>query len=239
MSRLRQKLFESYAAHYARGNADINPMSVSPKALASMEQTYGPALGKVPQGGRVLDAGCGTGFLLHWLLERGGVVPVGVDASPSQMEVLRRHLPGVEVHCGDALTFMRERQSQFDAIFCTDVLEHVADDELLDWVETARAALKPGGVFVCRVPNAANLAASQLRYIDLTHKRSFTTTSLAQLFEAAGMPEWRVLPVRAAHLTGNVRLVAERLLHRAVYLVCGNARERVFTRTLSACAVRS
>ena len=238
MSRLREKLIEQYAAHYSRLNADIDPTTLSRKGFLMSELTFGPALKDVPPGGRVLDAGCGTGFLLYWLHKRGGVTPVGVDSSESQMEVLRRKLPGVEVHCADGLEFMRQHPGEFHAIFCTDVLEHIPEAALLDWVETARAALAPGGVFVCRTPNGAHLTASQTRYIDLTHERCFTETSLLQLLNAAGFDECRVLPMRLGHFSGKARMAAEWLLHRAVYTVCGNTRERVYTHNIHAAAVR-
>jgi 2-polyprenyl-3-methyl-5-hydroxy-6-metoxy-1,4-benzoquinol methylase len=238
MSRLREKLIEQYAAHYSRLNAEIDPTTLSGKAEGMMERTFGPALQGVPPGGRVLDAGCGTGFMLYWLSKRGGVTPVGVDSSPSQIEVLRRKLPRVEVHCADGLEFLKQHPEEFHVIFCTDVLEHIPGDGLLEWVEVARRALVPGGVFVCRTPNGAHLVASQTRYVDLTHERCFTETSLLQLLYAGGFDECRVLPMRMGHLTGRLRMAAEWLLHRAVYAVCGNTRERVYTHNIHATAVR-
>lgn len=238
MSRLREKLVEQYAEHYARVNASIDPTSMNPRTFAMMQETFGPALKNVPQGGRVLDAGCGSGFLLYWLWRRGGVAAVGVDASPTQVAELKKHLPSVEVHCADGMAFMKGHPGEFDAIFCTDVLEHIPEEALLDWVETARAALRPGGVFVCRVPNAANLTAAQARYIDLTHERCFTVESLGQLFSAGGFESFDVLPIRLGHFTGRVRLHAESILHRAVYLVCGDSGQRVFTTNIVASATR-
>ena len=238
MSRLRAKLIEDYAEHYARSNVDINPRAAQPKTLAMMERTFGPALARVPAGGRVLDVGCGTGFLLYWLLRRGGVSAVGVDASPSQVEVLKRHLPEVEVHCTDAVGFMRSHAGQFHAVFCTDVLEHIPDETLLEFVEAAREALVPGGVFVCRVPNATHLAAAHLRYIDLTHERSFTSQSMMQLLTAAGLTDCRTLPLRMGHFTGRLRMAVERLLHRAVFLACGDSVDRQYTAMLIASGVR-
>jgi 2-polyprenyl-3-methyl-5-hydroxy-6-metoxy-1,4-benzoquinol methylase len=238
MSRLRDKLIQQYAEHYARTNEDINPTSMQPQAFAALEATFGPALDGVTPGARVLDVGCGTGFLLYWLWKRGGVAPVGVDASRTQIAVLKQHLPEIEVHCADGLSFMRQHPGTFEVIFCTDVLEHIPDEILLDWVETARAALTPGGAFVCRVPNASNLTAAQARYIDLTHERCFTVQSLTQLLDTGGFSGCRILPIRLAHLSGRVRLLAEQILHRAVYRICGDAGQRVFTSNIVALARR-
>lgn len=105
-------------------------------------------------------------------------------------------------------------------------------------VEGLRDALLPGGFVVCKGPNAANLTAAQLRYVDLTHERAFTKRSLVQLLEAADLGDCRVVPVRSAHLSGRVRLVLERVLHRLVYWICGDTDEDVFTRTIAVAAYR-
>ena len=238
MSRLREKLVEHYADHYTRLNSDINPTATPGHVLRALDATFGPALTRVRPGGRVLDVGCGTGIMLHWLTRRGGVVPVGVDASESQMHVLKRHLPGVEAYCADGLSFMRERAGSFDAIICTDVLEHIPEPALLDWVEAARDALVPGGVFLCRVPNGANLTSPHARYIDMTHERCFTSKSLLQLLEVGGFSDCRIVPIRSAHFTGRARLLVERVLHRVVFAICGDTREKVFTGNVMASAVR-
>jgi SAM-dependent methyltransferase len=53
------------------------------------------------RGGRVLDVGCGTGFLLERLAERG-YSGVGVDLSPESVEHARRRLR--EIGAADRLT---------------------------------------------------------------------------------------------------------------------------------------
>jgi 2-polyprenyl-3-methyl-5-hydroxy-6-metoxy-1,4-benzoquinol methylase len=238
MTPIRQQLLEQYAHHYARANATVDALQVDPALFGAMELTYGPLLSTVPPGGCVLDVGCGAGFLLRWLATRPAIVPVGIDLSEGQAALARRNAPSASVHVGDALVYLRRRRTAFGAIFCTDVLEHVPHADLLEWVRALREALVPGGFVVCKVPNAANLTGGQLRYIDLTHERSFTRLSLVQLLEAAELVDCRVLPVRAPHLSGRVRLLLERLLHRAVYRICGDGREDVFTRTLTVAAFR-
>jgi 2-polyprenyl-3-methyl-5-hydroxy-6-metoxy-1,4-benzoquinol methylase len=238
MSPLRERLIEKYADHYARVNVDVDPTSMDFSTFRSTQLTFGPALNGLVPGAKIADVGCGTGFLLYWLTKQPGIVPVGVDASRSQVEVLRKHLPGVEVHCEDGLAFMKERPNTFDVIFCIDVLEHIADEHLLDWVETAHGALKTGGRFVCRTPNAANLKASHARYIDLTHYRCFTSHSICQLLSAGGFADCQILSVRAGDVGSRVRMVLEQYLHRAVYRVCGNSEEQFFTSNIVAMGTR-
>ena len=106
---------------------------------------------------------------MYWLGTNPGVVPVGVDLSEDQVAIARTHLPGIEVACADGLTFLRENPERFSGIFCFDLLEHIPQqDDYLVWFEAALEALKPGGFFCCRTPNAANLTGDYSRYMDLT-----------------------------------------------------------------------
>jgi cyclopropane fatty-acyl-phospholipid synthase-like methyltransferase len=233
MNRLREALITQYTDHYSCGKPTVHPQAMAAPLHRQLQLTYGELLSDVPAGSRILDLGCGTGYLLSWLSTYTHIHAVGVDSSISQTQVARDGLPAVEVLCEEALPYLRRHCGQFAAIFCLDVLEHIAHEELLELMETVRETLNPGGFFVCKVPNAANLTAAQLRYIDLTHERSFTESSLLQLLNAAGFRQCRLIPVRAPHLSGRARLQIERALHRGIFRICGDSQAQVFTRTLS------
>lgn len=235
MSR-RDRLIQDYATHYARVNEFVDPTTMSARDLETMTLNYGFLVDALPPGATVLDVGCGTGILLRWLADREGVTPVGVDLSPTMVGFARSKLPAIEIACADALEFLRERQGAFHGIFCTDLLEHIPGvDECIELAEAARAALEPGGFFYCRSPNAASLTGSYGRYMDLTHERAFTSTSMLQLLDAAGFERARVVPIRAPHAAGRARLAVEAALHRVVFRICGRGLERVFTSNV--CAV--
>lgn len=240
MSRFREKLLAGYAAHYQRGNASsVDPRALSQRKRHANDEMFGELVDRLAPGASVLDLGCGTGLLLAWLSSRPGLQVFGVDASAGQVATANACLPHVAVECSDGLKYLEEHEGAFDAIFCFDVLEHVEREVLLDWVEAARRALKPGGFFLCRVPNAANLTASYVRYIDLTHERCFTVGSLIQLLEAGGFRDLRPVPIRTGHLGGAVRLALESALHRAVFRVCGRGLERVFTNNVMVVGFRA
>jgi SAM-dependent methyltransferase len=238
MSRLRQRLIENYAEHYRQVNyaQELDPRTARPVFLKRHTLMYGDLLRDLPAGSRVLDLGCGTGFMLYWLSQQPNVVPVGVDSSPSQIAVARQCLPNVELVLEEGLPHLRRNAGAFAGIFCTDVIEHIpGEDGALEFVEAAREALRPGGFFCCRVPNGASLLGSHSRYMDMTHIQCFTRSSLFQLLEAAGLKDCRVVPIRGASLTGSIRLGLEWLLHKAIFVLCGNALESVFT--VNICAV--
>lgn len=109
-------------------------------------------------GRRVVDVGCGAGFMAEALARRGAHV-VGVDPSLAALTQARAHAselrlaieyrPGV----GEALPLASE---SCDLAVCVDVLEHVADvDRLL--AEVARV-LVPGGLLLFDTINRTWLA---------------------------------------------------------------------------------
>ncbi|MCS6952663.1 MAG: class I SAM-dependent methyltransferase [Bryobacterales bacterium] len=237
MQSCEQRLIEEYSRHYARLNGDLDKPAPA-AARRQLERTYGWLIRDLPAGTRVLDLGCGAGWLLEWLSRFPHLISEGVDVSPSQVEAARRRIPEVAIHCADGLEFLQLRQEVYGAIFCLDVLEHLDEATCWRWLAAIRAALRSGGFLVCRTPNAANLLGAYSRYLDLTHRRSFTQTSLTQLLEAAGFVQIGLIRHRAGSILGAVRLAAENLLHRTIYLICAHRRERVFTNSISLVAYR-
>ncbi len=98
-------------------------------------------------GKRVLDVGCGGGFLSEEFA-RDGFMVTGIDPSPTSVDTARRHAAegnltiDYRVGRGEALPFP---DGSFDVVACCDVLEHV-DDPGRVIVEISRV-LKPGGLF--------------------------------------------------------------------------------------------
>ena len=234
MSRLHDLAIQRYAEHYKRAYTTTDPRSLSRHKLGKMERTYAGLLRELPEGSRILDLGCGTGFMLFWLRQHPGIVPVGVDSCDGQIEIARKALPDIEVHCEGGLEFLRKNPEAFAGIFCTDVLEHLPEMDLcLEWAEAAWSALRPGGFFLCRTPNAANLTAAFGLYGNVTHYRAFTDLSLSETLEAAGFEDCRAVPDRPSRLLGHVQQGLERLVHRAVFLLCNRTYKGVFTTNVS------
>lgn len=102
-------------------------------------------------GERLLDIGCGDGYLSERLV-KAGVELVGFDYSPELVAAARAR--GLDVRLGNAerLYFHRE----FDAVFSNAALEwmRLADRVALGVFE----ALKPGGRFVGECAGAHNVA---------------------------------------------------------------------------------
>lgn len=233
----RKVLFEtSYHHHYSRVNRSLNPRIIEGRIKINLERMYGPYLANLVEKSRVLDLGCGTGYLLHWLSKKPGLVPLGVDLCPFMVREARRELPELEIALGDGLEYMRNSEkNSFSAIFCHDVLEHLPSEETcVEWVTAARHALIPGGALFCRVPNAANLAGFYMRHIDFTHKRLFTSFSLVQLLETGGLSDCRIIPTKYKSSVRRFHLDVLNFVHRSLFLFCGLRTERYFDKLLFA-----
>jgi 2-polyprenyl-6-hydroxyphenyl methylase/3-demethylubiquinone-9 3-methyltransferase len=98
-----------------------------------------------PGGGRVLDVGCGAGFLANDLAARGHRV-TGVDAAREALEVAARRdrTSSVTYVAGDALALPFE-SGTFDAACAMDLLEHV--EQPFRVVGEIARVLRPSGLF--------------------------------------------------------------------------------------------
>lgn len=128
-------------------------------------------------GGRVLDIGCGTGFLLERLAGRG-FSGVGIDLSPESVEHARRRL--AEIGAADRLTAIvgsayEPPAGPYDLIALTDVLEHLEDPRAC--LAALRAQLAPGGLLVISTPNRRSLPGAR-RWL-AEHGLSWIKVSLA------------------------------------------------------------
>jgi SAM-dependent methyltransferase len=129
---------------------------------------------------RILDVGCGSGFFLYALRSIGYTDVRGIDLSPEQIDLAKGY--GLNVECANFFDYLPNFDESFDLIICTDVMEHLTRDQLMEYMSLIRRALKPGGTFLAAVPNANAPFASRLRYKDLTHEQAFTEESIRQLF---------------------------------------------------------
>src|ERR1700723_2785128 len=103
-------------------------------------------------GERILDLGCGDGYLTQRLAASGAIV-VGVDTSPQMVAAAKER--GVDARCvsGEALPFDR----QFDAVFSNAALHWMRDQDAV--FQGVHRALKPGGRFVAECGGQGNIAA--------------------------------------------------------------------------------
>lgn len=100
----------------------------------------------ISDGQKILDIGCGKGWLLHRLAEKHSIQGVGVDRHPGFIEVARhRHSEHLTFHELDARSFA-DGIGSFDVAMCIGASFAIGTfEELVPWL---RRFVKPGGVMV-------------------------------------------------------------------------------------------
>jgi 2-polyprenyl-6-hydroxyphenyl methylase/3-demethylubiquinone-9 3-methyltransferase len=112
----------------------------NPWIAAEIERAFGGA----PC--RVLDLGCGAGFLSNYLAARGHRV-TGIDTTAENLTVARANddSRSARYELGDACA-LPYAPGSFDVVCAMDLLEHVEDPERV--IAEASRVLAPGGLFV-------------------------------------------------------------------------------------------
>lgn len=162
-------------------------------------------------GNRVLDIGCGEGFLAARLADRGNRVS-GIDVleAPKHADRLEKYVV-CDLMRGLEPALPAFEGMRFDRILLMDVLEHLPRPE--EVLESAKKLLAPGGLILVSVPNVANLTVrlmlmlGQFNYtdrgiLDRTHLRFFTRKTARRMLERRGFEIVRekatVMPVELA-----------------------------------------
>jgi SAM-dependent methyltransferase len=121
--------------------------------------------GRIRPGMRVLDAGCGHGRNLTYLLSAGYDVQA-VDADPASVSAVRTlakrlapHLPESNFRV-EPVESMTVPDASVDVVISSAVLHFARDDEQFErMVRGMWRALAPGGILVCRVASMTGMEA--------------------------------------------------------------------------------
>ena len=121
---------------------------LSEQIRGAMERDYKSFL--LYPGERLLDLGCGSGWLSAYFADRGMNV-LGVDISSEQIDAanrLKAGYPGakLEFECCDFMKWDVERyRSNFSSMFVSAFLHHLPEHELALVLEKIALMVKPGG----------------------------------------------------------------------------------------------
>lgn len=101
---------------------------------------------------QVLDAGCGEGHLLEKLSQLKGrkVDCYGLDITDAALEKARERCPGAKLKKAN-LSQTGFDDDFFDAVICTEVLEHVREYPIV--IKELKRIVKPGGFLILTFPN--------------------------------------------------------------------------------------
>ncbi|WP_020473005.1 class I SAM-dependent methyltransferase [Zavarzinella formosa] len=147
-----------------------------------------------PPPAKVLECGCGVGWLTRMLYMRGYDC-VGVDVSD---EAIKLAQPLAE-SSGGAMNFQVANvenlpfTEEFDAVIYFDALHHCIDEGAA--IKAAFNALKPGGMFIASEPGNGHAKNSEevIRKFGVTEK-DMPASHITALGKAAGFTTFRQFP---------------------------------------------
>ncbi|MGL4649007.1 MAG: methyltransferase domain-containing protein, partial [Caldilineaceae bacterium] len=136
---------------------------------------------------RVGDLGCGHGEFLALLRAQGHIVS-GVDMDPGM--VAAAQAGGFDVALGDAVAWLHARPEALDALFSSNVVEHLAPETVQQWLRAAFQALRPGGMLLFATPNPESAIVHLYEFWrDPTHVRLYNRQLLEFMFVDAGFAQ--------------------------------------------------
>jgi SAM-dependent methyltransferase len=110
-------------------------------------------------GSRVLDLGCGEGYVARQLVQAGAASVVGIDISSHMIErarALERHAPlGITYEVGSALELTHHPGASFDLVLAVFVLNYLSLAETTAVMTEVVRLMRPGGRFIFTVPHPA------------------------------------------------------------------------------------
>jgi SAM-dependent methyltransferase len=136
-------------------------------------------------GGRLLEIGCGFGYLLSRFDRRWQLC--GTDISAHAAAVAQRRLPHAHIAAADIQQGV-PFGGQFDVALATNVVEHLPNPQPA--AQYLAAAVRPGGLLVVHLPTINNRfnrwLYSYTYESDPTHVYRPSGAEVNQLFEGAG-----------------------------------------------------
>ena len=167
---------------------------------------------------RILEIGPGHGEALQYLVRSRGYV--NLEAIDNSSEVIARcqQIAGVTATLADAEAYLRDHAGRYDLVLMYHVLEHFSRESVPVLLRLIKHALKPGGVVVIGVPNAAApIIGADQQYFDFTHQTAFSPWSLEQVLRIAGFTNVQVQSVWPPR--GGVARAVQRCVQRSVIAV--------------------
>lgn len=186
-----------------------------PGVLSSLEKLYGDR--RI----RILDLGCGNGFVASKLAELGHEV-TGIDAATDGINIARATYPGIDFQRSSIYEseWSGVSDEAFDCVVSLEVVEHLLYPKVL--FEKSYRALKSGGHFVLSTPYHGylkNLALSVVngwdKHFDVAwdggHVKFFSQKTIRRMAADAGFKNLRIFGVgRLPWLWKSMILLAEK-----------------------------
>lgn len=179
-------------------------------------------------GSRVLDYGCGPGYLSQQLAI-AGFSTTGFEHSAASAESANMRLKGLENWdgCFTAETMPENfNTNAFDWVFSVEAYEHLRDEWIPQYFQGIRQYLKNNGYLFITTPNNENLddnlivcPCCESKFHRWGHLRSVSANDLRQVAEHFGFEVIACHPINLEHMSNMHVTMVDRV--RAALKLCG------------------
>lgn len=180
-----KEFYEERAGNYLPDDSNYNRIDKIRKIVDSVP---------LKQNLRVLEVGCGNGYILKKIQEKRNVEMYGFDLSEKKVEMAKK--VGIIAKVHDATKKFPYEDNFFDVVVCSEVLEHLFFPE--ECIMNINRCLKKDGILIITTPNLAFLWSrfslllrGTTEYIDYEfekeHIRFYTQMSLTNMVERCGL----------------------------------------------------
>lgn len=191
---------------------------------------------------QIFDLACGFGHFLYFLKENGYINSVGIDSSKECFNITKA--AGLSVINADLFDWLENNEA--DVIIANDVVEHMSKAEFEKFLFYCHRSLKSGGRLIIKAPNAANpITGCAARYIDYTHKESFTELSLSAALKVyftntiiLGQNIY-VFYRNPLNYIGMIATSATDLIFRLLSILYGQTELKIFKKSLISLSIKS
>lgn len=199
MSEETAQLYDRSAPHWSRqAPLLLSDFTARPFLLSLSEPLAGA---------RVLDLGCGEGYVTRQLKQRGAVHVEGLDISAQMIDNARTSEAterlGIEYHVGSAVELSRFPDASFDLVTAVFLFNYVTIEDMTSIMRQVVRVLRPAGRFIFSVPHPALPFLREREYpFYFDHEGAGYFSGRDELFEGR---IWRRdgvdVPVRCVHKT--------------------------------------
>lgn len=117
--------------------------------------------GRINTGSKILDAGCGSGRNIHYLIENG-INVTGVDANSEAISFLRKQYPQIKDQFTHSTLEKFSSTLRFDFIICNAVLHFANSHDQFDNMFTSLVKhLNPNGILFIRMTSDIGLSLKE------------------------------------------------------------------------------
>lgn len=141
---------------------------------------------KIPTDAKIIEIGCGLGYLTYSLQKSGFHSAFGLDISQEAVQKAKNTLGDYYI-CADLFEYVKTNKGSFDIVILTEVIEHVENP--MEFISSLLLLLKDTGTIIMTTPNKSFFPDKAVWNTDLppVHCWWFSEDSIHYMAKSLGL----------------------------------------------------